>query len=69
VLRGNRRGGEALLRRAAESLQPVAGGTPYSVDVDGLRSWATRSADALQAAGPTGDGPAGLPLSPPPLRG
>lgn len=48
--RGNRRGAAALLERAAATLAGHAGTTPYGVDVDGLRGWATRAAKEPGAA-------------------
>jgi uncharacterized protein len=43
ALRGNEIGAAALLQRAAETLAPYAGTTPYQIDVDGLRAWARRA--------------------------
>ncbi|HEX3823711.1 MAG TPA: DUF309 domain-containing protein [Mycobacteriales bacterium] len=44
-LRGNESGAHALLLRSAASLEPFAGSTPHSIDVDGLRDWARRAGD------------------------
>jgi hypothetical protein len=38
--RGNPAGARALLGRAAETLEPLAGEHPYRVDVDAIREWA-----------------------------
>jgi hypothetical protein len=42
-LRGNESGARTLLARAAGSLEPFAGTTPDSIDVDGLRDWSLRA--------------------------
>lgn len=39
--RGNDRGSLALLTRAADNLAPWSGTTPYGIDIDALRSWAS----------------------------
>lgn len=44
LLRGNRTGGTALLRRGAQRIAPYAEDPPYGVDVDGLLTWADASA-------------------------
>lgn len=44
AMRGNDKGATALLGRAADTLGPYAGTTPYQLDVDGLRSWAEAAA-------------------------
>lgn len=49
--RGNRHGAVSLLRRAAATLRPWERTAPYDVDVAGLRAWALRSADAVEADG------------------
>ena len=51
-LRGNDSGATALLRRAAQTLQPLAEERPYDVDVEGLRTWALRAADDPSAVMP-----------------
>ena len=38
LLRGNVAGGRALLGRGADRLEPWAGGSPWGLDVDGLRA-------------------------------
>lgn len=43
--RGNRRGSEALLRRATANLQPWDGKRPHGLDVAALRAWAEDAAD------------------------
>ncbi|HEU5033572.1 MAG TPA: DUF309 domain-containing protein [Mycobacteriales bacterium] len=43
--RGNARGAAALFERAADTLAPLAGTTPYDVPVDQLRRWAQAGAD------------------------
>jgi uncharacterized membrane-anchored protein len=48
--RGNRAGRVALLRRAALTLSPYAGQSPFGVAVDELRSWAETAADTAGAA-------------------
>jgi uncharacterized membrane-anchored protein len=48
--RGNRAGRLALLRRAALTLSPYAGQSPFGVAVDELRSWAEAAGDAGRAA-------------------
>lgn len=48
--RGNAAGSRALLVRAAESLQPWAGRTPYDLDIDELRSWAQHAAESMDDA-------------------
>jgi hypothetical protein len=50
AMRDNPVGARSLLHRAAESLAPYAGRSPYDVDVDGLRDWATGAADDLSRA-------------------
>lgn len=49
--RGNAAGAVALLRRSADTLSPWAGQTPHSVEVDAVRRWALRSAQAIEASG------------------
>jgi uncharacterized protein len=50
ALRGNEIGAAALLQRAAETLAPYAGTTPYDIDVDGLRAWASRGSGDVERA-------------------
>jgi hypothetical protein len=47
ALRSNEAGARSLLERGAETLAPYAGATPYSVDVDGVRSWALAASSNL----------------------
>jgi len=49
--RGNEVGAEALLRRGADTLEPVAG-SPWGVPVESLRSWARSAATGPDSAGP-----------------
>jgi uncharacterized protein len=58
LLRGNRVGADALLRRGRDRIAPYAGDPPYGIDVDGLLSWAENALAALD--------PAILELVPPP---
>jgi hypothetical protein len=46
-LRGNERGADALLGRAAAGLAGYAGTRPHGVDVDGLRGWAAAPSSEL----------------------
>jgi hypothetical protein len=48
--RGNTTGSQALLTRGAESLRPWAATTPYGLDIDGLRDWATAAAASPEHA-------------------
>jgi len=50
ALRGNDIGAAALLQRAADTLAPYAGTTPYQVDVDRLRTWATGASSHVTTA-------------------
>jgi uncharacterized protein len=43
ALRGNEPGARSLLDRGAASLAAFAGTTPYGIDIDGVRAWATRA--------------------------
>jgi predicted metal-dependent hydrolase len=45
--RGNATGARALLGRAAETLEPLAGEHPYHVDVDAIREWARNAQSDL----------------------
>ncbi|MFF5261990.1 DUF309 domain-containing protein [Actinomadura viridis] len=55
--RGNGRGAQALLERAAERVQPYAADPPYGIDVTGIADEARRvAASAAEGAAP------GLPL-------
>lgn len=47
LARGNVRGGEALLARAAGRLDRYAGTRPYGVEVDALTAWARQRDSAL----------------------
>lgn len=49
--RGNASGSRTLLLRAAETLRPWSGTSPYGLDIDGVRSWASH-ADHDQATNP-----------------
>jgi len=55
--RGNATGSRALLLRAADSLRPWSGTSPYGLRIDELRSWAEDAASSRSLA-----------LTPPPLR-
>jgi hypothetical protein len=48
--RGNATGSRALLLRAATSLEPWSGTSPYGLDIDGLRAWASAAADSTEQA-------------------
>jgi uncharacterized protein len=50
--RGNAAGAGALLVRAADTLEPLAGDTPDGVDVDGTREWARTAAQDLTRCEP-----------------
>jgi uncharacterized protein len=65
--RGNDRGAQSLLERAADTLAGFAASTPYGIDVDGIRDWAQRAARrpalcarpprlSVRPASPTGSG-------------
>jgi uncharacterized protein len=43
ALRDNESGARSLLDRGAASLADFAGTTPYDIDIDGIRAWATRA--------------------------
>ncbi|MEV6313845.1 DUF309 domain-containing protein [Streptomyces sp. NPDC051776] len=45
--RGNARGSESLLRRAAEAIEPYGPERPYGIDAGGLAAWARGAADAI----------------------
>jgi hypothetical protein len=49
ALRGNRTGAFALLRRAANGIEPYTTDRPYGLDIAGLTHWARHSADDLDA--------------------
>lgn len=48
--RGNAVGAIALLRRAADTLQPYSGEQPHAIAVDTVRRWAQQTAAAIEAA-------------------
>jgi uncharacterized protein len=53
ALRGNESGARALLQRAAETLTPYRGSTPYEIDVNGILAWVrAASGDLSMAAQP-----------------
>ncbi|HEY6421930.1 MAG TPA: DUF309 domain-containing protein [Pseudonocardiaceae bacterium] len=59
VQRGNPRGAAALLRRAADRLDPYAEAPPHGLDVTGLASYARALADRIETGG-TGAAASGL---------
>jgi hypothetical protein len=50
ALRGNDTGAASLLRRAADTMAPYAGTTPYQVALDRLRTWARCASDDVAMA-------------------
>jgi hypothetical protein len=47
--RGNAVGATRLLRRGADYIEPFASGSPYGIDVAGLRTWALDRAEEVEA--------------------
>ncbi|AEF41550.1 DUF309 domain-containing protein [Hoyosella subflava] len=47
--RGNLSGASRLLTRAAEHLEPFEATKPFTIDVDGLRTWSERQSAELEA--------------------
>ncbi|MEU6079067.1 DUF309 domain-containing protein [Streptomyces sp. NPDC047108] len=45
--RGNARGAESLLRRAADAITPYGSDRPYGIEVGALADWARGAADAI----------------------
>ncbi|MGP3949148.1 DUF309 domain-containing protein [Streptomyces sp. 7N604] len=63
--RGNARGAESLLRRAAEAIAPYGRERPHGIDAGGLAGWARQAAEEIASGASAG----AATLSPPRLRG
>ncbi|MCI0686480.1 MAG: DUF309 domain-containing protein [Sporichthyaceae bacterium] len=50
--RGNLVGAARLLRRGADRVRPWAADPPHQIDIDGLMSWAGRTADQIESGTP-----------------
>lgn len=54
LARGNRRGGEALLRRGCAAIAPFRDERPHGIDVSGVMCWANDLTDGLAATPSSG---------------